>query len=366
MKDGETKGKLMLPYQKLPQAPKSIAVFRALMLGDLLCTVPAFRALRHAYPQSRITLVGLPWAKAFAQRFSHIFDEFLLFPGYPGLPEITPDIYNVGYFFIQAQQKNFDLAIQMHGSGSYVNSICVLLGAKYNAGFYVEGEYCPDPQLFIPYPDSSNEVIRYIQLIESLGIPSRGTHLEFPLFKSDFDRLQAIDGADQLKEDYVCIHPGARLLSRRWLPDRFAKVGDDLAAAGFKIVLTGGKDEETLVASVSSIMKAPHINMANKTDLGSLGALLKGARLLVCNDTGVSHMAAALKVPSVVIVTGSDFERWRPMNDQLHKILYSPINCRPCFYHVCPIGQPCAQQVETKSVTDMALNILKEPLGVSK
>lgn len=356
----------MMQYQKLPQAPKSIAIFRALMLGDLLCSVPALRALRHAYPQSRITLVGLPWAKSFVQRFAHIIDEFLLFPGYPGLPEIAPDIENIGYFFIQAQQNKFDLVIQMHGAGSYVNSICVLLGAKYNAGFYIEGEYCPDPKFFIPFPETSNEVVRYIQLVESLGVPSRGTHLEFPLFKSDFDKLQLIQGADLLKDEYICIHPGARLLSRRWLPERFAQVSDELAGAGFKIVLTGGKEEETLVASVSSMMKAPHVNLAGKTDLGTLGALLKGARLLVCNDTGVSLMAAALKVPSVVILTGSDLESSKPANEELHKFVYSPVNCRPCFYHVCPIGQPCAQQVETKSVTDMALSILKEPSGVSK
>lgn len=358
---------MMLPYQKLPDEPKSIAVFRALMLGDMLCAVPAFRALRRAYPCSRITLIGLPWARSFAQRFAHLFDDFLPFPGYPGLPEINPDISSIGYFFIQAQQKKFDLAIQMHGSGSYVNSICVLLGAKHNAGFYVEGEYCPDPQLFMPFPESSHEILKYLQLTESLGIPSQGTHLEFPLYPSDFASLQAVDDSDQLKNDYVCIHPGARLLSRRWLPDRFAKVGDELAAAGFKIVLTGGKDEETLVETVSSMMKAPHMNFANKTHLGALGVLLKGARLLVCNDTGVSHMASALKVPSVVIVTGSDFNRWKPIDEGLHKILYSPINCRPCFYHVCPIGHPCAMQVETKNVVDMALDILKEqPVGVPK
>ena len=49
--------------------PGSLVIFRALQLGDMLCAVPALRALRAALPSTRIALVGLPWPHSLPSAF---------------------------------------------------------------------------------------------------------------------------------------------------------------------------------------------------------------------------------------------------------------------------------------------------------
>ena len=304
--------------------PQRVAVLRALQLGDLLCAVPALRALRSALPEAEIVLIGLPWAKTFVERFDHYLDGFLEFPGYPGLPERPPQLGQVPAFFAAAQRARFDLALQMHGSGGITNPLTVLLGARCNAGFFVPGQYCPDERRFLPYPDHEHEVRRHLRLMEFLGVPLQGERMDFPLGEDDDLALRAIAGARDLPPgEYVCLHPGARDPSRRWPPQRFAVVADALAARGLRVVLTGSADEAKLTQAVAGVMANPALDLAGRTGLGALAALIAGARLLVCNDTGVSHLAAALRVPSVVIYTASDPDRWAPLDCERHR----PVRC---------------------------------------
>lgn len=301
--------------------PQRVAVFRALQLGDLLCSVPALRAVRAALPTAEISLIGLPWAREFANRFGHFLDGFHEFPGWPGLPEQSPRLAEAPAFLSAMQQQGFDLVIQMHGNGGLTNPLVALFGARRLAGYFVPGQFCPDPAQFLPYPQEVHEVRRHLRLMEFLGMPSRGDELEFPVREQDCAALRSLLDALSTGE-YVCLHPGARAAERRWPPHHFAAVGDALAAEGFVVVFTGSPAEVGLTRAVAAAMTAPALDLAGRTDLGTLAALLQGARLLVCNDTGVSHLGTAVGVPSVLIYHEDRQRRlWAPLDGRCHRAL---------------------------------------------
>ena len=301
-----------------------VVVFRAANLGDMLCATPALRALRAGLPGARITLVTLPDARALAQRLDSV-DEVLSFPGYPGLPGVS-DLPGLPGFLAQLQIRRFDLAIQLHDGGAVTNPLVATFGARHMAGFRQEGHWSPaqDERWMLPWDRGGHEIERLLQLTDTLGIPRQGTHLDFPLRDEDHAALAALwPGAGFGMRPYVCVHPGARLASRCWPPERFAAVADALVASGFTVVLTGTALESPRVNAVVQHMRHKAINLAGLTNLWTLGALIERAHGVVCNDTSVSHMAVALGRPSVVISHGSQGEgaRWQPLDRQRHQFL---------------------------------------------
>lgn len=354
----------MNPNHKLGNPlPQKVAVVRSLPgLGDFLCIVPALRALRTALPEAEIALVGLPQVRDLVARFEEYIDRLIEFSGYPGIPEGWHSPRKLPAFLEQMHRQNFNLALQLHGSGIISNSFTVLLGATYNAGLFLPGQYCPDPERFLPLREQQSEVQRYLQLMEFLGIPIQGEALEFPILESDWEQLQQIPEIKALTPgEYACIHPGASVCDRCWSPLQFACLGDTLSKWGLKIILTGTRKELQLTQTIAKAMHAPVVNLAGKTRLGSLAALLKGAQLLVCNDTGISHLAAALSLKSVVIFSTSDPRRWAPLNHQLHRVVTrQPTRPRQTAdrtnFPVCDLPTPDERVLET--VLIQAKNLL--------
>lgn len=296
---------------------KKIAVFRALQLGDMLCAVPALRALRRAFPEAHVTLIGLPWAKSFVERFSHLLDDFCWFPGHPAFPEQSYTATVTADFFARFCRSGYDLILQMQGNGTIINPLMPLFGSRFTAGFKTEHEYAADPKFYIHYPEGIHEVDRHLALTSHLGITPNGRNLEFPILDKDVEELAQLD-LNLDPYSYVCVHAGSRGAWRQWPIPYFARLADTCAESGKKVVLTGTREELSIVQQVEAEMKFKPIIVAGKTSLGAMAVLIRDAFALISNCTGPSHISAALETPSIIISMDGEPERWAPINTGLH------------------------------------------------
>lgn len=337
----------------LDSQPGSIAVVRLRTgLGDLLCTVPALRALRARVPRAHIALVTYAEMAPVVDRMRAWVDELVPFPGDPDIPERPSAPAQVrDAFYAAMRARGFDLALQAYGARTAANRVTERLGARTAGGFFVTGEWPADLATHLPYPQHRPEVWRHLDLMALLGAEPQGAELEFPLLARDHAQADAVladAGLDPGR--FAVLHPGATSQSRRWPVERWAAVGDAVARQGLLVALTGVAAERELTGAIAARMDAFAADLAGRTDLGGFGALLARAAVLVAADTGAAHLAAALRVPSVVLFQSGDPVRWAHPDLTRHRVARAQVECNPCPHLVCPIDHRCAGELGVAAV----------------
>src|ERR687893_486744 len=127
-----------LPGPELVDNVRKIAVLRAGGIGDFIFTLPALHALRAAYPEARITLLGEAWHEELLSGRPGPIGRALAVPRSTGVngPDtgVDEDEEELERFFTRMREERFDLALQLHGGGGYSNPFVRKLGARVTAG----------------------------------------------------------------------------------------------------------------------------------------------------------------------------------------------------------------------------------------
>ncbi len=341
---------------RLAKIPDKVALVRASRIGDFICATPAFRAIRKALPQAEITMITLPMLRDLVIRSPHL-DKFVAFPGFPGIAEQFFDARRTIDFFQQMQAEQFDLAVQMQGSGVYSNPFTLLLGAEATAGFVRKGDSASRLDAALPYPQGIHEVRCVLALTSFLGIAMQGEEIEFPLWPQDSQEAEMLlAGAEP---PLIGLHPTARDATRRWALQRFAAVGTQLRKRhGGTVVILGEIEERATGEDMVALVGEPCLNLVGRTSLVGLGAVIARLGVLVTNDTGPAHIAYALKAPTVTIFGAGNPATNGPLQHGPFRVLAYEVPCRPCGYAYCPIGNRCLDGVTMQQVLEAAEKVI--------
>lgn len=341
---------------------EKIAVLRANGIGDYVFSVPALEALRARFPQAEIVLLGKAWHAAFLTERLGPVDRVVVIPPCPGVgeePGTSVDEAGLERFFADMAHERFDLAIQLHGGGRYSNPFVRRLGARLTVGLKAHDAEPLDR--WVPYTYFQCEIMRYLEVVSLVGaLPVR---LEPHIEVTEADLGEVGRFGSQAGWPLAVLHPGATDTRRHWPPEKFAAVGDALAAAGARVAVLGTAPERPIVEAVIANMRAEAEVLCDSLSLGGLAGLLSRAALMVSNDSGPLHLAAAVGTPTVGIFWCGNLINGGPLTRARHRPFLSwRLDCPRCGANT--IEAPCEHRdsfvadVPVEGVTNAALDLL--------
>ncbi len=164
---------------------------------------------------------------------------------------------------------------------------------------------------------------------------------------------------------YVVVHPGADAPARRWPEERHAAAVGLLAAAGWRVVVTGSPGERELTARVAG-SRAGVVDLGGRTTLRALAGVLRGAAAVVVGNTSAAHLAAAVGTPVVSLFAPVvPAVRWRPYRVPHMLLGDQTAACAGSRARTCPIaGHPCLDGVAPARVVAAVARLAPAPLEV--
>lgn len=359
-------------YSKIENI-KKIAILRAGALGDFIVTLPAFKAIRAAYPSAEIVLLGKPWHKRFLAKGRAPIDRVIAVPIKKGIREEKGEQENEGAieaFFEAMQHEHFDIAINMQGNGISANPFIKRLHARLTIGLKSKEAEPLDRSIDFYY--YQNETIRFLEVAKLIGAHNSDLEPEIKILPYDEEEVETL--IRQLnKTPFVVLQPCAVDIRRMWPLENYPEVADALKQKKFEVVFTGSAEDRSSVEKIIVSMKYPAINTCGEISFGGLTALLSKAMLVIGADTGPLHLARAVNTPTVSIYWAPNLINWAPVTRSIHRPVVSwNMQCPYCgivpnnpypFEPKTDCDHPVSfvRDITVEQVLEAAESLLKQP-----
>ena len=157
----------------------------------------------------------------------------------------------------------------------------------------------------------------------------------------------------------IGINPGATYGSaKRWYPEEFAKVANELGKK-YDIIIFGGPGEEEIANDIEKNLTIKNYkNLCGKLTIKELCEKIGGLELLITNDSGPMHIAAAFKVKIVALFGPTKYKETSPYNTE-YKIVTKNLECAPCMKRECPLKHhECMKLITADEVIKASKEIL--------
>jgi ADP-heptose:LPS heptosyltransferase len=262
-------------------------------LGDLVCVLPALRALARRYEGCSFELMARADLADFAV-------------GRMGISRgHSIDRREVSTLFSPAAEAPEQAAV-FFGSFASIHSF---FGSEHVRVREVLSQACPGAVSFYPFRPEAAGHVAAAYLHSVTGRESVADFEGLELTTGDLAEARALaarSGAEPGR--YILLVPGSGSPIKNWPPENYLQLAGKLAQSANVLTILGPAEEglEGLFSNLPIIRNPP---------LGGLAGLARMASVFVGNDSGVAHLAAAGGGRGVVIFGPTDPARWRPLGE---------------------------------------------------
>jgi heptosyltransferase-2 len=314
-------------------------------IGDAVMTLPALKALKNAFPESKLSLLVKPSVAPVFEKNPFV-DEVILyekrFEGVLGKLKLAYRLRKAGFSKAVLFQNAFDAAL-----------IAYLAGIPERIGYERDGRGILLTKR-IPFSNDDRKLHHtdyYLNLLRAAGIRAERS-LPWVSLSPD-ERAAARDILDRMGRPVLGINPGAAYGSaKRWFPERFAEVARWFIrdTKGSVVIFGGGKELDITQEIEKLVLAGPggregseqrsfdtrdHVtNTAGRTSLRELITLISECDVLLSNDSGPMHVAYAVGTPLVALFGSTDPGLTGPLG-RGNVVLKSVLPCSPCFERTC-------------------------------
>lgn len=353
-------------------ANPKILLVRLRLVGDVVFTTPAIRALRRRFPAAEIDYVVEPGPAAVVRHNPHL-TTVIEVTRPRGLARLAYD----AALARRLRARRYDLAIDFHG-GPRAAWLVRASGAPRRIGYDIPGRrwaYTTRVPWHPHLEPPRHSVLNQWDLLTPLGIdapdPERDRVEMVPGTAAEADAGRRLAGAG-VADDHalVVLHVSASNPFRRWPRAAFAAVAARLAGAdpARRIMITAGPSESDAADAVADDAArlvegaAGRIVRCGEPSLEELEVIVRRARLFIGGDSGPLHVAATTAT-AVVALFGPTLPArsmpWRSPSIPAVALEPGPLPCRPCHQRHCVPGDfRCLTAITPEAVVDAAERLL--------
>lgn len=329
--------------------PLSILVLTREHIGDLVCTTPALRSLRRLYPESHIVVEVGERAACVLENNPNV-DEIILRPHHQGLT-------GKAQFIRLLRRRCFDIGLVLDNSADMILYLR-LGGIVRRVGMIRKKRFSQFLTDSVPFDPMQHEMIDNFRNVVAL-LDADVSDPQPELFPSpqDVAGVDALFAEHGLRPDetLIALNPGASAPANRWLPERFAEVGDLLAQRpGTRILLLGSEGDLPIVAEVLRAMKTAPVVLTGQLSVLQLAETLRRCALMITNDTGPMHIGCAMRTPIVAVFGPAVPHESGPEYVPGNIVIRNVTGCPNCTKYDCRDDRRCMRAVTAAEVAAAA------------